>query len=83
MTTGVTIVNETPATLSPTGQIPDSVCPRCAAPLMVITKRNYQYFTAHPQFIGCTAYPECGFTAILTDEVREKMESKPVIEVEF
>jgi len=50
---------------------------------MVITKKQYQYFTAHPQFIGCTTYPECGFAAILTDEVREKMNNKPTIEVDF
>ena len=76
-------INTTPATLCPTGEIPESKCPRCSAPLMVITKKNFQYFTAHPQFIGCTAYPECGFVAILTDEVRAKMESKPFVEVDF
>lgn len=58
--------------LIPTGQIPDSNCPRCSAPLMVITKRNH-FGALHPQFVGCTQYPMCGHTSVVTDAVREKM----------
>lgn len=61
--------------MTPTGQIPGSSCPRCTAPLMVITKRNFQYFDKNPQFVGCTAYPACGYVTTLTEEVEKKMQT--------
>lgn len=62
--------------LIPTGEIPDSVCPRCGNRLIVITKRGNEYYTLHPQFIGCTQYPFCGYvTSKITPEIALKMEA--------
>ncbi len=74
--------------LIPTGQIPESKCPRCAAPLMVVTKkvaqRHNPYSIQYPQFVGCTEYPACGYNTTVTDKVREKMTApKPELVVEF
>lgn len=74
--------------LIPTGQIPDSKCPRCNAPLRVITKKAVQrmnpYSIQNPQFVGCTEYPMCGYHTTVTDDVRAKMTApKPELVLDF
>lgn len=63
-------------TLSPTGQIPDSQCPRCGSPLLVVTKTKNCHYTQHPQFVGCTTYPACGHLSLVTTEIKAKMIEK-------
>jgi ssDNA-binding Zn-finger/Zn-ribbon topoisomerase 1 len=61
--------------LIPTGAIPESTCPRCGSQLIVITKKTFQHFTAHPQFIGCSHYPICGYyQPNISPEIAAKME---------
>jgi len=55
-------------TIIPTGIIPESQCPRCTAPLMVVNKRNFSYFGQAPQFVGCSAYPQCGYVRVVKPE---------------
>ena len=74
--------------LIPTGQIPDSKCPRCGAPLMVVTKKAAQrmnpYSIQNPQFVGCTEYPQCGYNTTVTEQVREIMTApKPELAIDF
>lgn len=56
-----------------TGAIPESECPRCKAPLMVVNKRH-AYFGQAPQFVGCTEYPACGYVTTVTEDVAAKMD---------
>ena len=54
------------------GTIPNSKCPRCEAPLMVVNKKIALYGNA-PQFVGCTRYPECGYHSPVTPEIKAIM----------
>lgn len=55
-----------------TGTIPESECPRCKSPLMVVNKR-VAYFGQAPQFVGCTEYPVCGYVRPMSEDVVEIM----------
>lgn len=57
------IVYEIGNSLIPTGQIPDSICPKCGGSLCVINKREYMTLEHNRQFVGCMNYPKCGYMA--------------------
>jgi ssDNA-binding Zn-finger/Zn-ribbon topoisomerase 1 len=55
---------------------------------MVVTKKKAQrmntYSIQHPQFVGCTEYPQCGYTTTVTEQVREIMTApKPELVLDF
>lgn len=56
-----TIPNYTP--------VPNKNCPTCGRPLLVINKREVTEHTAHPQFIGCAAWPRCNYKRAMTPEI--------------
>lgn len=59
--------------LIPTGPIPNSKCPKCAASLKVVTKQNPDPYAKHKQFVGCMSYPRCRYVTTVTPEIAAVM----------
>lgn len=63
----------------PTGIIPDSECPKCAAPLVVLDKRdpNAELWGRNPQFVGCTNFQVtgCNYRRKVNEQDRAVMEA--------
>lgn len=64
----------------PTGEIPNSECPGCGAPLIVINKKdpNAEHWGRNPQFVGCTNYhiTGCAYRRKVNDQDRATMEAE-------
>lgn len=59
----------------PTGEIPNSQCPKCGAPLYVRNKRRQTVTNKHNQFVGCSMFfiTGCAYVTTVSEEVATVM----------
>lgn len=69
----VTVIGDTVKRKDVTQEAMDEKCPECSKPLSIrLGKRD--------RFIGCTGYPECGYTRAMQENAEEAAQDSEIVE---